>query len=981
MCDCPGLNLSVDGLCACDTDSEQSLRYRLFCNLDSAASPSSGATIANVADHVRRDGIAGNLTELEFNGGPDTILRTETFAEFTALEMLKIQFTELTYVEPQVFGSLTQLRILELSSNDKLTWLSGAPFLGLISLEELVLDQSAIEHLRETLEPFFSTITDEISLKNLQLHCDCHLLWLYDFTPSHSTVVKDAECDGEDLSSVIPIETFAQCSDVCVLGYHPCHPNATCAISPGSPNYQPTCSCKSGFRGDGIDCQQPPCECPADHMMCVGASQQCECEQGFILTPTKTSCKRTVSEALLTLAEKCYEADPVAVPQCARDLSYTTTHNLSLVGDIHTAVSLLQILVQQISADNSRPPTFDTSQDLVEVASQLLNAGNEDLWQSNNLTDSTSDVVAIFSAMNDLGTQLLTQTNISNITTDNIALVIVRLDCESEYSLPPFSGYNISSDLLEQSPPSGASSSLSLPGSLFSDVFANRSVAACSEVGVVSLVYGGIGPRLTLNDDQLLASIGCSENTTSDDVSDEVCPWYGDSGDSCPSEPEFQVNSVIISATVVNSSEAISSRLSSPVTISLAHDNTSLTSPVCVFIDEMQPLQSDDSWLTENCERDVEASSETTTVCNCYHLTSFAVVMSPSSPPPENEPLNIATKVGLSLSISCLIMTVILLFGLKLENKILHRVHRQLAIALGLAQLVFLVGVDRSSVPSPDWLCTTWAALLHYFLLATFLWQLCEGIHLYLLIGKVFGSFEKWEFAYYFFAWGLPLLIVGPTLGLRFCDYGSENYCWITPDRGTNWAFHGPVIAVLLINLLILVYVVSVIVRLTRRKDDDACLFITLIHASIVLVPILGVTWLLGFFVVGGGVYATVVEWLFFFFTTLQGVAIFFAHCVLNREVRSSFLRAIGCQRLARNQQSMVTFGRRVSNTGPSQHLKRRTSQVSGSLSVGGFTPAATPSRRESEIDNPYALVDLDPIPEESGSLAPTPQVQPKGPG
>ena len=58
----------------------------------------------------------------------------------------------------------------------------------------------------------------------------------------------------------------------------------------------------------------------------------------------------------------------------------------------------------------------------------------------------------------------------------------------------------------------------------------------------------------------------------------------------------------------------------------------------------------------------------------------------------------------------------------------------------------------------------------------------------------------------------------------------------------------------------------------------------TLIHASLVLVPILGVTWVLGFLVVGNGVYATVVEWLFFAFTTLQGVAIFLAHCVLNRE-------------------------------------------------------------------------------------------------
>ena len=35
-------------------------------------------------------------------------------------------------------------------------------------------------------------------------------------------------------------------------------------------------------------------------------------------------------------------------------------------------------------------------------------------------TDSTSDVVALFSVMNDLGTELLTETNITNVTADNI---------------------------------------------------------------------------------------------------------------------------------------------------------------------------------------------------------------------------------------------------------------------------------------------------------------------------------------------------------------------------------------------------------------------------------------------------------------------------------------------------------------------------------------------------------------------------------
>lgn len=69
-------------------------------------------------------------------------------------------------------------------------------------------------------------------------------------------------------------------------------------------------------------------------------------------------------------------------------------------------------------------------------------------------------------------------------------------------------------DLLSEPPSSGSSSSLSLPSSLFSDVFTNGSVADCSEVGVVSVVYGGISPILSLNEDELLASIGCSENTT-----------------------------------------------------------------------------------------------------------------------------------------------------------------------------------------------------------------------------------------------------------------------------------------------------------------------------------------------------------------------------------------------------------------------------------------------------------------------------------
>lgn len=109
-----------------------------------------------------------------------------------------------------------------------------------------------------------------------------------------------------------------------------------------------------------------------------------------------------------------------------------------------------------------------------------------------------------------------------------------------------------------------------------------------------------------------------------------------------------------------------------------------------------------------------------------------------------------------------------------METKQLHVIHRQLAIALCLAQTLFLIGVDRTLVPSHDAVCTTIAALLHYLFLCTFSWQLVEGVHLYLFIVKVFYN-EKLVWLYYPLAWGLPAIVVAITLGVRFCNYGSEH--------------------------------------------------------------------------------------------------------------------------------------------------------------------------------------------------------------
>jgi G protein-coupled receptor 133 len=46
------------------------------------------------------------------------------------------------------------------------------------------------------------------------------------------------------------------------------------------------------------------------------------------------------------------------------------------------------------------------------------------------------------------------------------------------------------------------------------------------------------------------------------------------------------------------------------------------------------------------------------------------------------------------------------------------------------------------------------ATLLHYFFLSAFAWMLVEGLHLYSMVIKVFGSEDSKHLFYYGIGWG-----------------------------------------------------------------------------------------------------------------------------------------------------------------------------------------------------------------------------------
>lgn len=127
-----------------------------------------------------------------------------------------------------------------------------------------------------------------------------------------------------------------------------------------------------------------------------------------------------------------------------------------------------------------------------------------------------------------------------------------------------------------------------------------------------------------------------------------VCSDWG-STDSSVSEV-IMVNSIVITASVYSSNCSLNrTRFSEPVRITLHHTNTTLDNPSCSFLDPANDRYNisnnnfvciinifaydscrGDGWIDDGCRVDTVQSGSNFTVCNCYHLTTFALLMSPT---------------------------------------------------------------------------------------------------------------------------------------------------------------------------------------------------------------------------------------------------------------------------------------------------------------------------------------------------------------
>nr|KAG5685599.1 hypothetical protein BaRGS_029574 [Batillaria attramentaria] len=178
--------------------------------------------------------------------------------------------------------------------------------------------------------------------------------------------------------------------------------------------------------------------------------------------------------------------------------------------------------------------------------------------------------------------------------------------------------------------------------------------------------------------------------------------------------------------------------------------------------------------------------------------------------------------------------------------------------------------------------------VLHYLLLASFMWMLVEGLLIYLKLVVVSASTSALMPYFFTLGYGVPLIVVIVSAGIYHQGYGTDSYCWLSDERGFIWSFQGPALFVITTNMMMLVLGITVMVRhyqspskghMSQRDKMKSW-----IKGSATLVVLLGSCWVFGMFNMGGEK-TVIFAYLFVITNSMQGLFIFIFHCLMNDKV------------------------------------------------------------------------------------------------
>ncbi|CAH1238044.1 CRHR2 [Branchiostoma lanceolatum] len=331
--------------------------------------------------------------------------------------------------------------------------------------------------------------------------------------------------------------------------------------------------------------------------------------------------------------------------------------------------------------------------------------------------------------------------------------------------------------------------------------------------------------------------------------------------------------------------------------------------------------------ITENatklCYKNGTWARKANYIDNCHPISA--------STKPENaemerhlENAKLLNNVGHAISLVCLVVAFGLFAYLRSIRCTRNNIHWNLVATFILRNTSWFIiqgVVDVQTVLDNSWYCRAAVTLFNYFQVTSFFWMFVEGLYLHIMIAHAFGTERIKFWVYAIIGWCVPVPIIVPWVMVKI--FLKNERCWIDTAGGMDhydFIYHGPTILVLLVNFVILGNIVRILIlklRASPNNLDTTHYSIKAVKATVVLLPLLGITYIL-FFVHPPSKGTSKLFFIYFnsFLQSFQGCFVSIIYCFTNTEVQTTIKRHFDNWR----DQHWCAF-----SASPSKHLQMTT--------------------------------------------------------
>ncbi|XP_059085295.1 calcitonin gene-related peptide type 1 receptor-like isoform X2 [Tigriopus californicus] len=201
------------------------------------------------------------------------------------------------------------------------------------------------------------------------------------------------------------------------------------------------------------------------------------------------------------------------------------------------------------------------------------------------------------------------------------------------------------------------------------------------------------------------------------------------------------------------------------------------------------------------------------------------------------------------------------------------------------------IGGQQTMLKKNTWSCRLLVMLSKYFRLTNYTWMYCEGYYLHRLLANTFEE-ERSLKVILLIGWGLPVV---PCLIYGIIRIFVDNsLCWVLPVEAygglVEWIYMTPGLLCILANMVYFINIFRILVtKLQAPHANEPAHFRKAVHATVVLLPLFGLHWLLTLYRPQEGAnchWQTFYKYLNICLDGLQGLMVSIAFCYRNGEIR-----------------------------------------------------------------------------------------------